>query len=335
MLKAVPAGGCAPTRLRTLSLSLFVEVLIAGQAITGQTSPQADQPEAPMFSAGVDLVVLHPAVRDRKGGFVSDLRKENFQVFEDGKPQTIRVFQHEDVPVAVGLVVDNSGSMGRKRDEVTAAALAFVRSSNPQDEMFVVNFNERVSFGLRNTALFSARPGELEAALNDVPANGKTALYDAIDAGLAHLNRATLDKKVLIVISDGGDNASRHTLGSVLERAGRSKAIIYTVGLFDDDDEDSNPGLLKKIASVTGGEAYLPKETAKVVPICRRIAEDIRNQYTIGYVSSNPKLDNSYRTVRVTATGPHGEKYHVRARAGYIAAPPHHGRSRNEEAQRL
>jgi Ca-activated chloride channel homolog len=268
----------------------------------------------------VDLVVLHATVRDRKGGFVSGLRKENFQVFEDGAPQAIRVFQHEDVPVAVGLVVDNSGSMRRKRKDVTAAALAFVRSSNPHDQMFVVNFNERVSLGLPNTELFSASPAELEDALNGVPANGETAVYDAIEAGLAQLTKATLDKKALIVISDGGDNASHHTLGQVLDSAGRSDVTIYTVGLFDEDDQDRNPGVLRKIARATGGEAFLPEETSEVVPICERIAEDIRNQYTIGYVPLNQKFDSAYRTIRVTAAEPHNGKYVVRTRAGYIAS---------------
>jgi Ca-activated chloride channel homolog len=269
----------------------------------------------------VNLVVLHATVRDRRGGFVSGLAPGNFRVYEDGSPQVIRVFEHEDVPVAVGLVVDNSGSMGRKRRDVTAAALAFARSSNPRDEMFIVNFNERVSFGLPNTELFSASASELEHALNGVPADGETALYDATEAGLAHLAKATLDKKVLIVISDGGDNASRHTLDQVLESAGRSTAIIYTIGLFDEYDQDRNPGVLKKIARATGGEAFFPVETADVVTVCERIAEDIRNQYSIGYVPSNPKLDSTYRTIRVTATGPHGGRLLVRTRAGYIASP--------------
>ena len=268
----------------------------------------------------VDLVVLHPTVRNRKGGFVSGLPQENFRVFEDGVLQEIRVFQHENVPVAVGLVVDNSGSMGREREDVTAAALAFVRSSNAQDQMFVVNFNEGTSFGLPDTRLFSASSSELEHALNGVPANGKTALYDAIEVGLAHLKKATLDKKVLITISDGGDNVSHHTLGQVMESAGRSDAIVYTVGLFDEYDNDRNPGVLRRIARATGGEAFLPKETAEVVPICERIALDIRDQYTIGYVPSNQKLDNTYRTIHITATGPQGERLLVRTREGYTAS---------------
>ncbi|MGA2725483.1 MAG: VWA domain-containing protein [Bryobacteraceae bacterium] len=277
----------------------------------------------------VNLVVLHAIVRDRKGGLASGLPKENFHVFENGAPQEVRVFQHEDVPVAVGLIVDNSGSMGPKRKDVTAAALAFVRSSNPRDEMFVVNFNERVSFGLPDTQLFSASAAELERALNGVRANGKTALYDAIDDGLAHLRQATPDKKVLIVISDGGDNASRHTLGQVLEGVERSDAIVYTVGLFDEFDAGRNPAVLRRIARATGGEAFLPEETSRVVPICERIAQDIRNQYTVGYMPSNRKLDNSYRTISVTATGQHGEKLLVRTRAGYIASPEHKGQPAN------
>ncbi len=316
--KAVPAGG----RTFTMLCSLPLIFLLVGQHLAAQTGPL---PGDSTISVDVDLVVLHATVRDRKGRFVSGLRKENFQVFEDGVPQAIRVFPREDVPVAVGLIVDNCGSMAPKRKDVTAAVLAFVRSSNLQDEMFVVNFNERVSMGLPNCKLFSASPAELTKALNGIPANGRTALYDAIEAGLAHLKKATLDKKVLIVISDGGDNASHYRLDQVLESAGRSDAIIYTVGLFDEYDEDRNPGVLKKISRATGGETFLPDEASQVVPICERIAEDIRTQYTLGYTPSDLKLDNTYRTIKVTATGPHSEKLLVRTRAGYIASPERKG----------
>jgi VWFA-related protein len=196
-----------------------------------------------------------------------------------------------------------------------------VRASNPKDEMFVVNFNERVSFGLPDTRLFSASEGELESALNGIPASGRTALYDALEAGLDHLKKATLDKKVLIAISDGGDNASHYKLAQVLEDAGLSDAIIYTVGLFDEGEEDRNPGVLRKIARATGGEAFLPQLASEVVPVCERIAVDIRNQYTIAYIPSNQKLDNAQRAIKVTATGRHGEKLLVRTRAGYVASP--------------
>jgi VWFA-related protein len=313
MLRGAIAGGT----VSVVCLPLFF--LFARERAIGQSGST--------ISVAVNLVVLHATVRDKRGRFVSGLSAEDFRVLDDGAAQTIKVFQHEDVPVAVGLVVDNSWSMRRKKQAVTEAALAFVRSSNERDQMFVVNFNERVSFGLPRTEPFSDSVVELEQALNGVPANGKTALYDGIEAGLAQLTKATRDKKVLIVISDGGDNASRHTLGQVLEDAERSTAIIYTIGLFDPYDEDSNPGVLRKIARATGGETFLPEETREVVKICERIAKDIRNQYTIGYTPTDEKMDRAYRTINVTAKGPHGEKLLVRTRTGYITSPDRVGES--------
>ena len=174
---------------------------------------------------------------------VSGLDKDDFQVYEDGVLQQIKYFSHEDIPVTVGLVVDNSGSMRPKRADVIAAALAFARSSNPQDQMFVVNFNEKVSFGLPvNTTVH--RPGGSVGSCpvqNSTP-DGETALYDAVAAALEHLKKGNRDKKVLIVISDGGDNASKHKLAEIMAMAGQSDAIIYTIGIFDEQDADRNPG---------------------------------------------------------------------------------------------
>jgi Ca-activated chloride channel homolog len=218
-------------------------------------------------------------------------------------------------------VLDNSSSMQPKRSDIAAAASAFVRSSNAEDEMFLVNFNENVIFGLPDTKLFSASPSELDAALMGVPARGKTALYDAIEAALTHLQNATRDKKALIVISDGGDNASKHSLKQVLREAERSDAIIYAIGLFDEDDTDQNPRVLRQIARSTGGEAFFPEKTSEVISICERIAADLRSQYTIAYSPTNRTLDGGYRTIKVTAAGPHGAKLFVRTRTGYIALP--------------
>ena len=306
-----------------LALSLFFPIAAQGefdQQGTTASSPK-DGSSAATISVNVDLVVLHATVRYGKGGFVSGLQKQDFRVYEDGRPQTIGLFQHEDVPVAVGLVVDNSGSMKRKRSDVAAAALAFVRSSNLDDEMFVVNFNEHVSYGLPVTKLFSHQASELVEALMGVPAGGKTALYDAIEAGLVHLQKASRKKKALIVVSDGGDNASKHTLDQVLQDAGRSDALIYTIGLFDEYDKDRNPVVLKRIARATGGEAFFPAEVGAVVKICRGIAQDIRNQYTIGYAPPDLNRDSGYRRIRVRVAGHHGEKLSVRTRDGYIASP--------------
>jgi Ca-activated chloride channel homolog len=308
--------------ISTLVVSLF------SLAVQGSTAQQGTAPASPKqdlsgatISVNVELVALNATVRNGKGGFVSGLHKQDFRVYEDGRLQTIRLFQHEDVPVAVGLVVDNSGSMKRKRTDVAAAALAFVRLSNPEDEMFILNFNENVAFGLPNTKLFSARPSELVEALMGVPARGRTALYDAIEAGLVHLRKARRNKQVLIVISDGGDNASKHTLDQVLQDAGRSDAMIYTIGLFDEYDKDRNPRVLKRIARVTGGEAFLPAEASAVVNTCQSIARDIRNQYTIGYAPENQDLDGVYRQIRVSVAGRRGGKMFVRTRDGYIASP--------------
>ncbi len=306
----------------TLALSLFLlSIAVQGDANQQGTPPPPPNQEqsTPAISVNVELAMLHATVRDRKGRFVSGLQKQEFRVYEDDQPQMIEVFQHEDMPVVVGLVVDNSGSMQRKQSDVAAAALAFVQSSNPADEMFIVNFNENVTFGLPNTELFSARSSELDRALMGVPARGKTALYDAIETSLTHLQKASRDKKMLVVISDGGDNASKYVLNQVLQDVGRSDAVIYTIGLFDEYDTDRNPRVLRRIARATGGEAFFPEEASTVVRICKEIAEDVRNQYTIGYAPKNEKVDGTYRAIKVTVAGRDGGKLLVRTRAGYIA----------------
>jgi VWFA-related protein len=283
---------------------------------------QSDEtPAGATISVDVNLVLLPATVTDRKGSYISGLQPANFHVLEDGAPQTIQLFQHEDVPVAVGLIIDNSGSMRRKRQDVADAAVAFIDSSNPKDQVFLVNFNEHPTFGLPGNEAFSSDRSELIQALNGVKADGMTALYDAIETGLQHLKESPLDRKALIVVSDGGDNASRQTLNQVLDTAGRSNVLIYTIGIFDEYDQDRNPGVLKKIARETGGEAFFPEELSGLPHICKGIAQDIRNQYTIGYVPSNRNYSGAYRSIRVTATGPHGDHLLVRTRAGYLASP--------------
>jgi VWFA-related protein len=254
---------------------------------------------------------------------VSGLHKEDFQVYEDGVLQQTEHFSHEDIPVTVGLVIDNSGSMQPKRPEVIVAALAFARSSNPQDQMFVVNFNEHVSFGLPANTPFTDQAAQLEGALSRIATAGETALYDAVAAALEHLKKGNRDKKVLIVVSDGGDNASKHNLGQIMAMAGQSAAIIYTIGLFDEDDPDRNPHVLKELAKDTGGEAFLPESLKDVVPLCERIARDVRNQYTFCYVPLNRKQDGAYRVIQVKAMAPDRGRLFVRTRAGYYAPSKH------------
>jgi Ca-activated chloride channel homolog len=265
----------------------------------------------------VDLVVLPATVQDRHGQRVSDLQQADFAVYEDRVAQRIRLFRHEDIPVTVGLVVDHSGSMRAKLAEVIAGAKAFVRSSNTDDQMFVVNFNETVSLGLPDALGFTTNAGELERAIWRAPAAGQTALYDAIVRAFVRLQDGRRDKKVLVIVSDGADNISRHNLAQVLDMAAGSSVIIYTVGLFAPGDQDANPRVLHRLAQATGGQAFFPRELSDVVNVCERIARDIRSQYTIGYVSSNVKQDAVYRTVRVAALAPDRGRLLVRTRAGY------------------
>lgn len=276
------------------------------------------QDEQPAISLSVELVVLHPIVKDRKRNAVSGLAETDFKVYEDGVIQQIETFSQTDIPVTVGLVVDNSGTMRSKQREVITAGLAFARSCKPEDELFVVNFNEHVSFGLPAKTLFTNQVTQLEAAFNHIT-TGKTALYDAIGAALEHLKKGSRDKRVLIVISDGGDNASKLTLPQILTMVKQSDAILYTIGLFDEGDPDRNPGVLKQLATVTGGEVFLPKLVNEIGPICQQISNDFRNQYTIAYTSQNSKQDGSYRVIKVTATAASHGHMAVRARTGYYA----------------
>jgi Ca-activated chloride channel family protein len=276
------------------------------------------------IGVSVDMVVLQATALDHRGALVSGLDKSAFQIYEDGALQPIKHFSHEDIPVTVGLVIDNSGSMRPKRRDVIAAALAFARSSNPQDQMFVVNFNEKVSFGLPGTLPFTDQVAQLEVALSRVDADGQTALYDAMAAALAHLKQGNRDKKVLIVISDGGDNTSRQTLAQTMTLVRQSDAIIYTIGIFDEDDEDRNPHVLRELAKDTGGESFLPESLKDLAPVCERIARDIRNQYTLAYVPTNRNRDGTYRAIQVKASAQGRGRLSVRTRTGYFApsAPP-------------
>ena len=264
-----------------------------------------------------NMVILSATVLDRQKALVSGLSKDDFQIYEDGVLQQIKHFSHEDIPVTVGILVDNSGSMGPKLDDVIAAALAFARSSNPQDQMFVVNFNDRVSFGLPANMPFTDRQEQLQLALSGISAIGQTSLYDGIAAALDHLKQGSRDKKVLILISDGGDDASRHSLAQVIAMAKQSAAIIYAIGIFDEQDGDQNPAVLTRFAKETGGEAFFPESSKEIALICEGIARDIRNLYTLTYVPTIASQDGRYRTIVVKASERGRGRMSVRTRAGY------------------
>jgi Ca-activated chloride channel family protein len=323
------AVGCSGTEVRVREacasairrlVTLGVLIVLPSLAWPQKSSPpQSQRGDDYTISVNVDIVSLHATAQDHKGTPVSGLGKEDFQVYEDGLLQQIKYFSHEDIPVTVGLVVDNSGSMRPKHPDVVAAALAFARSSNPQDQIFVVNFNERVSFGLPDNTPFTDQAAQLEVALSRIAANGETALYDAVATALEHLEKGNRDKKVLIVISDGGDNASKHNLNQIMAMARHADAIIYTVGIFDEQDDDRNLHVLKQLAKDTGGEAFLPQSLKEVAPICERIAHDIRNQYTLAYVPTNRKRDGTYRVLQVKASASGRGRMSVRTRTGYYA----------------
>lgn len=292
------------------------------------SSVATSEPEEFKIRSDVELVVLDVSVKDAEGGFVSGLRKEDFKVFENKLPQEITAFNAQDVPVTVGLVVDNSGSVRPKKPEIVTAALTFVKESHPQDEVFVVNFNDRVAMGLPAGTDFSDDPNVLRMALLTNPAQGRTALYDGLKMALQHLEQGRLAKKTLVLISDGGDNASDTTRDEIMQMAEQSLATIYTVGIFNPEDKDKNPGFLKNLASLTGGEYYTPENISHLVGICQKIARDIRNRYSMGYTPKGLAHDGKIRKLKVTAVDPNQptRRLRVRTRTHYIPlsldAPP-------------
>jgi VWFA-related protein len=281
--------------------------------------PKQQEPQEYEIRTTSRLVLLDVSVKDPAGEIVSGLTSENFHVFEDGRRQQITQYAHADTPVTIGLVVDASGSMRPKQPEVITAALTFIAASNPQDEIFVINFNEQPRRGLPEIMLFSDDIQQLRAALWRGAPEGRTALYDAIERALHHLDYGRRDKKSLVVISDGGDNISAHKRADVVHHVLDSVATLYTIGIFDENDPDRNPAALTRIAHISGGSAYFPKKLDEIIPICRDIARDIRTRYTIGYV---PQAGNrvSERHIKVLASL-NGRKLVVRTRTSYLFTP--------------
>jgi Ca-activated chloride channel homolog len=299
----------------------FVFSIVLAQVVFGQRAPESTARDFKL-SVDVDLVIFNVTVTDTKGRPVKGLTKDDFRIMESGQEQTIRFVRPEDTPATVGLIIDNSGSMRRKREDVINAALAFAESSNPQDEIFIVNFNERVFMGLPPAMPFTNDLAQLRTSLGNTRAEGKTALYDAVTKGLQHLEKGTHQRKALVVISDGGDNASGETESSVLALAEQSNATIYTIDIDDPDDKDQNPKTLQDLARLTAGDSYRAKTLDELPGIWLKIAGGIRDQYTIGYMSRNAAHDGAFRSVKVIANGKDGKPLRVRSRKGYIAPGP-------------
>jgi VWFA-related protein len=274
---------------------------------------ETQEKQAPI-SVRTNLVDLPISVTNRKGDFVDGLQQENFHVFENGREAKISIFGRQDLPVAVGIVVDHSASMGPKLREIAAAAEAFARSSNAQDHLFVVNFNEQVPIALPAAKPFTSDENELRSALAENSARGQTALYDAVMDGLSHLEKSSLKRQALILVTDGGDNVSTHTLKETLDAAMKSRAQIFCIGIYNGEDPDASPRVLRKLAKATGGEAYFPASPAEVSDITRKIAVNLRKQYTLGFEPVDRV--EGWRKIKVIAAG--NEKLTVHARAGYV-----------------
>jgi Ca-activated chloride channel family protein len=291
-------------------------LLLSAVSFLGGLSPGGAQPDYTIRS-DVRLVLLDVSVKDRAGGFVSGLSKDNFGIFENGRQQPITVFANDDLPVTVGILVDESFSMRPKRSDVLTAAQIFIEESNPRDEIFILNFNDKVTRGLPHPMLFSDNFKQLHSALHRGIPEGKTALNDAIVSGLKQLELGRRDKKALVVISDGGDNASEHKRSEMLDMIERSVATVYTIGLYDTDDPDRDPGILRKIAAISGGESYFPESPSGMAPVCRRIAKDIRTRYTIGYIPQAQNGLSALRRIRIRVSVAGHDRLSARARSSY------------------
>jgi Ca-activated chloride channel family protein len=323
-------------------LLLLGALAAAGTSLDGQAPSQMPVPPTPTINippppttttqsgqgstikSTVDMVVLHVTVTDDHGIMVDDLAGRNFRVFEDKVEQKISHFSHDDIPVTMGLVVDNSGSMREKRAQVSAAAMTFVKTSNPNDEAFVVNFNDE--YYLDTDGDFTSDPQNMQDALARIDSRGSTALYDALIGSLNHMKKGHKDRRVILLVTDGDDTASRASFADAIKAAEKSNATIYAIGVFSQDDRRTDKKMIRdstrvltQLADATGGQAYFPETLDEVTPLCEQVAREIRDQYTLGYYPTNTATDGSFRTVKVdVAASGHG-KATARTRTGYFA----------------
>lgn len=314
-----------PPRLLLVAAFICAVPLVASVAWPAP-SPQDRQPidatKGQVFKSQSDLVVLHVNVFDQRSDAVPDLAQEHFAVYEDDRKQEITFFSGEDVPVAVGLVVDNSSSMIARYRLVVAGAMAFLDSSHPEDELFTLHFNEYVRPGLPPHMPFTSSRALLRSAFARSKPGGKTAVHDAVIDALDRVEQANHQKHVIIVLSDGEDNASRHTQKEMYDRAVRSDAIIYTTATDDGlRGGSADPEVLRKLAKIGGGLSYFPRTDADVVKAFSEIARNVRRGYSIGYTPSNTTRDGAFRHVKVTVRVP-GRRLTVRCRDGYTAPGP-------------
>jgi Ca-activated chloride channel family protein len=307
--------------MRLLSSLLAILLLLCGVA-----SPQAAKPPANpsagddvTFRADTRLVVLPISVADKNGKLVTDLKQNAFKVFENGVEQPIKIFKREDVPVSLGIIIDNSGSMKEKRQKVEIASLDMVKASNPQDEVFIVNFNDEAWLDVPMTSDIKA----MQAGVERIDSRGGTAMRDAISMSVDYLKKeGKRQKKVLLVITDGNDNASTINLEKLVSRAQQNEVLLFAIGLLNEEERHEAriaKRALDTIARESGGLTFYPKGVADVDQIALQVAHELRNQYTIAYSPTVPQMDGSFRQIKVTVNGP-GHPL-VRTRTGYYATP--------------
>jgi VWFA-related protein len=309
-------------RLRSKgALVVAALVALAAAALWAQQSGPA------IFHSDTRLVVCHTTVLDKSGHLVTTLAQDAFTVYENGVQQPIKYFRREDVPVSMGLIIDNSGSMRDKRTKVEAAALALVKDSNPEDEVFIVNFNDEAFLDLPHGKLFTSDIKEMEEALTRIDSRGGTAMRDAIRMSIDHLKeKAHKDKKVLVVVTDGNDNASVVSLENLVKASQQSEVLLYGVGLLGEEERreaQRAQRALKALGTATGGEVFFPKDAGEVEKIAHQVARDIRNQYTIQYTPTDTAMDGTFRQIKITVKAPGNPT--VRTRSGYYATPDQAG----------
>lgn len=311
-----------PSR-RRFGLLALAGLAALGLAVAQQTKPQDET--GTVFHIDTRVVVCNTTVVDKAGHLVTTLKQDAFSVFENNVRQQIQAFKHEDVPVSLGLVIDNSGSMKNKRAAVEAAALALVKESNPDDEVFVVNFNDEAYLDNPQDKPFLTDIEEMKQALTRIDARGGTAMRDAVQMAINWLKKAHKQKKVLVVVTDGEDNASdpeNNTLEKVVRAARQSEVLIYAVGLLGEEDKGSANNAKKQLNALTeatGGQAFYPKGVTEVDGVAHHVARDIRNQYTIVYIPSNQTMDGTFRRIKVTVKASGNPT--PRTRTGYYATP--------------
>lgn len=302
-----PISASATMRRLSNRTSLLLAALVAAGGVYAQ------------FRSDTRLVELHASVTDKHGKLLTTLKQNAFKVYENGQLQPIKSFLREDVPVSLGIIIDDSGSMLTKRARVEAAALSLVKESNPEDEVFIVNFNDEWYLDVP----FTSDIHKMEQGIAKIDSRGGTAMRDAISASLDYMkDKAKRDKKVLLIITDGNDNASNTSIEKVVQRSNQTETLVYAIGLFN--EEEKREGVkakraLNELTSTTGGLAFYPKDVSDVQAEASEIARDLRNQYTLTYTPNIQELDGSYRQIKVVVDG--AGKPSVRTRSGYYATP--------------